>query len=235
MPDFPDELVEAAAKAAMEAEPGQNWECATAKEADVYLRDSLAVLTAVLPLIEQRARLDERERLSSRVHENGWCPTCARDTDEAAMQRLAGKSLESLSRNDLIGLALRNLNAAMDAEARADAAEQRVIDRLAREAGSRKRRTGTAWRCGLRGLRGTLRVPLAVWPPNGRSARCATTSGDATTPRTACATATTRLPSAPAGAGVTLHGCRRGSRPCRVPPFPLPPTRTRGRGRERRA
>ena len=51
---FPDELVEAAAKAAMEAEPGQNWECATAKEADVYLRDSLAVLTAVLPLIEQR-------------------------------------------------------------------------------------------------------------------------------------------------------------------------------------
>ena len=54
MPDFPNELVEAAAKAAMEAEPGQNWECATAKEADVYLRDSLAVLAVVVPLIEQR-------------------------------------------------------------------------------------------------------------------------------------------------------------------------------------
>ena len=132
---FPNELVEAAAKALRTSEipitlsPTEGW----VFDADESAR---AVLAAVLPLIEQRARLDERERLSSRVHENGWCPTCARDTDEAAMQRLAGKPVESLSRTDLIGLALRNLSAAMDAEARAAEAEQRVIDRLAREAGS---------------------------------------------------------------------------------------------------
>ena len=129
VPDFPSELVEAAAKA---IRPLAGRRPEAERLADDAAR---AVLAAVLPLIEQRARLDERERLSSRVHENGWCPTCARDTDEAAMQRLAGKPVESLSRTDLIGLALRNLSAAMDAEARAAEAEQRVIDRLAREAG----------------------------------------------------------------------------------------------------
>ena len=68
VPDFPSELVEAAAKAAMEAEPGQNWECATAKEADVYLRDSLAVLAVVVPLIEQRVI----DRLAQQAGGNPW-------------------------------------------------------------------------------------------------------------------------------------------------------------------
>ena len=146
MPDpFPNELVEAAAVVCYSLAPEHDtstyphgyvpYDEARPSSRENARADALEVLTALYPLIEQRARLDERERLSSRVHENGWCPTCARDTDEAAMQRLAGKSLESLSRNDLIGLALRNLNAAMDAEPRADAAEQRVIDRLAGEAG----------------------------------------------------------------------------------------------------
>ena len=89
---------------------------------------------------EKRVRPDERERLSARVYENGWCPTCARDTDEAAMQRLAGKSLESLSRTDLIGLALRNLNAAMDSEARAGSARREAF-REAVEACERAGRT----------------------------------------------------------------------------------------------
>ena len=76
MPDFPDELVEAAAKAAMEAEPGQNWECATAKEADVYLRDSLAVLAAVVPLIEQRV-IDKLAGEAGEPPYEEWNPTRA--------------------------------------------------------------------------------------------------------------------------------------------------------------
>ena len=76
MPDFPDELVEAAAKAAMEAEPGQNWECATAKEADVYLRDSLAVLVAVVPLIEQRV-IDKLAGEAGEPPYEEWNPTRA--------------------------------------------------------------------------------------------------------------------------------------------------------------
>ena len=158
MPDFPNELVEAAAVLldgmTCERCDGEGYieihdpNAAHADNPDgshdEYCPDCCASGRAgfrkAAALIEQRARLDERERLSSRVHENGWCPTCARDTDEAAMQRLAGKPVESLSRTDLIGLALRNLSAAMDAEARAAEAEQRVIDRLAREADGRAQR-----------------------------------------------------------------------------------------------
>ena len=64
---FPNELVEAVEEACTIIEN----RCGTVRGIGPAMREALA---AVLPLIEQRARLDERERLSSRVHENGWCP-----------------------------------------------------------------------------------------------------------------------------------------------------------------
>ena len=86
-PVIPSELVEAAAKA-LAGEPRcycpDDWRADPSPRCPfhgdgewptyAHYLQGRAVLAAVLPLIEQRARLDERERLSSRVHENGWCP-----------------------------------------------------------------------------------------------------------------------------------------------------------------
>ena len=112
MPDpFPNELVEAAAVVCYSLAPEHDtstyphgyvpYDEARPSSRENARADALEVLTALYPLIEQRARLDERERLSSRVHENGWCPTCARDTDEAAMQRVIDRLAREAGEGDL--------------------------------------------------------------------------------------------------------------------------------------
>lgn len=74
---------------------------------------------------EAAIRADERERLSARVYENGWCGTCGRVSDEPAESNF-GRSVSDLSRDDLLGVAIRNLNEGLDQAARADRAEARL-------------------------------------------------------------------------------------------------------------
>lgn len=77
------------------------------------------------PEQEAAIRADERERLSARVYENGWCPTCGRVSDEPSESNV-GRSVSDLSRDELLGVAIRNLNECLDATARADRLERLV-------------------------------------------------------------------------------------------------------------